>query len=204
LFKMDVSAIRLEALKEIVNIGSGNAASSLSSMLQTRIEMTVPKVWLVPLNKLSDALGRLDELKVVLFLKVEGGAPGKAMFVLDENSAEIIVRKLLRQPDKVDILKDEMAHSALKELGNVMVSSFVTALATFSGITLQISVPALGIDMIGAMIDAALIEGGRVDDDVLILNTKLSASEASEEYEGMFLFIPEEGALDKLLGVFGI
>ncbi|NLO97994.1 MAG: chemotaxis protein CheC [Peptococcaceae bacterium] len=201
---MDVSAVRLEALKEIVNIGSGNAASSLSSMLRTKIVMTVPRVWLVPLNRLSDALGNLDELRVAMFLKVEGGAQGKAVFVLDQNSAEIIVKKLLGQYAKEDLLHDEMAHSALKEITNIMVSSFVTALSTFSGIPLQISVPALGIDMIGAMMDAVLTEGGRVDDKVLILDTKLSACDANEEYEGVFLFIPEEGALDKLLGVFGI
>jgi len=201
---MDVSAVRLEALKEIVNIGSGNAASSLSSMLRTKIVMTVPRVWLVPLNRLSDVLGNLDELRVAMFLKVEGGAQGKAVFVLDQNSAEIIVKKLLGQYAKEDLLHDEMAHSALKEITNIMVSSFVTALSTFSGIPLQISVPALGIDMIGAMMDAVLTEGGRVDDKVLILDTKLSACDANEEYEGVFLFIPEEGALDKLLGVFGI
>jgi chemotaxis protein CheC len=94
-----------------------------------------------------------------------------------------------------------MSRSALKEAGNILVSSFINALASFSGALLQPSIPALGIDMIGAMIDAVLLEGGSVDDEVLIIDTLLSGL---EEMEGKFLFIPDEGALDKLLGVFGI
>lgn len=198
---MEISAIRLEALKEIGNIGSGHAATSLSRMLHTRIDMSVPKVWLVPLERLNEALEELDATKVALYLKVEGDAPGKAMFVLSLQSAEIIAKTLLMQSEPPDIFKDEMAHSALREVGNIMVSSFVIALTQFSGIRLQPSIPALAIDMIGAMIDAVILEEGSVDDNILIIDTKLSGN---EKMEGKFLFIPGEGSLDRLLGVFGI
>jgi len=198
---MEVSAMRFEALKEIGNIGSGNAATSLSSMLQTRIDMSVPQVWLIPLEKINLAMGDLDQTRVALYLKVEGDASGKAMFVLSEYSAQLIAKKLLYLPELPDIFNDEMAQSALKEAGNIMVSSFAIALSTFSGIPLQLSTPALAIDMIGALLDAVLLEGGQIDDNVLIIDTKLSAA---EELEGKFLFIPDGGALDKLLGVFGI
>jgi chemotaxis protein CheC len=84
---------------------------------------------------------------------------------------------------------------------NILVSSFVIALTEFSGVKLQPSTPALAIDMIGAMIDGVLLEEGKVDDSVLIIDTKLSGF---KDMEGKFLFIPDEGSLDKLLGVFGI
>ncbi|RNC29547.1 MAG: CheY-P phosphatase CheC [Candidatus Dichloromethanomonas elyunquensis] len=198
---MEISAIRLEALKEIGNIGSGHAATSLSNMLQTRIDMAVPKVWLVPLERLSEALGQMDAMKTALYLKVEGDAPGKAMFVLSVESAEIIAKKLLYMTAPPEIHIDEMAQSALREVGNILVSSFVIALTEFSGILLQPSTPALAIDMIGAMIDAVLLEEGKVDDSILIIDTKLSGL---DEMEGKFLYIPDEGSLDKLLGVFGL
>lgn len=198
---MEISAIRLEALKEIGNIGSGHAATSLSNMLQTRIDMAVPKVWLVPLDRLDEALGQMDSTRAALYLKVEGEASGKAIFVLSVESAEIIAKTLLMMKEPPNIFVDEMAQSALREVGNILVSSFVIALTQFSGIMLQPSTPALAVDMIGAMIDAVLLEEGKVDDSVLIIDTKLSGL---EEMEGKFLYIPDEGSLDKLLGVFGI
>lgn len=198
---MEISEIRLEALKEIGNIGSGHAATSLSNMLQTRIDMSVPKVWLVPLERMGEALGEMDATKVALYLKVEGEASGKALFVLPIESAERIAKNLLWMEETPDVFHDEMAQSALREVGNILVSSFVIALTQFSGILLQPSVPALAVDMIGAMIDAVLIEDGKVDDDVLIIDTKLSGL---DNIEGKFLFIPDEGSLDKLFGVFGI
>lgn len=193
--------MRLEALKEIGNIGSGNAATSLSNMLQSRINMAVPKVWLVPLEDLHQALGEPETIQVALYLKVEGGASGKAMFVLPVKSAEVITRKLLMMSETPDIFNNELAQSALREVGNILVSSFVIALSEFSGILLQPSIPALGIDMIGAMVDAVLLEEGRIDDNILIIDTLLTGM---EDMEGKFLFIPGEGSLDKLFGVFGI
>jgi len=198
---MEISAIRLEALKEIGNIGSGHAATSLSSMLQTKIDMSVPKVWLVPLERLPEALGKMDQTKVALYLKVEGDAPGKAIFVLSVESAQMITQKLMGMIEAPNIHCDEMAQSALREVGNILVSSFVIALTQLSGILLQPSTPALGIDMIGAMIDAVLLEEGSVDDNVLIIDTKLSGL---QDMEGKFLFIPDKGSLEQLLGVFGI
>ncbi|AHF10601.1 MULTISPECIES: chemotaxis protein CheC [Dehalobacter] len=198
---MEISAIRLEAFKEIGNIGSGHAATSLSKLLQARIDMSVPKVWLVPLEKLNEALGEYDTVQVALYLKVEGDAPGKAIFVLPTESARVIAQKLLALPERPDIFEDEMAQSALQEVGNILVSSFVIALSKFSGVFLQPSVPAMAIDMVGAMIDGVLLEEGMIDDDVLIIDTKLSGV---KEVEGKFFFIPNKGSLDKLLGVFGI
>lgn len=198
---MEISAIRLEALKEIGNIGSGHAATSLSNMLQTRIHMSVPKVWLVPLERMGEALGEMDATRVALYLKVEGEASGKALFVLPIESAEHIAKTLLWMEETPDVFGDEMAQSALREVGNILVSSFVIALTEFSGILLQPSVPALAVDMIGAMIDAVLVEDGKVDDNVLIIDTKLSGIDVME---GKFLYIPDQGSLDKIFGVFGI
>lgn len=198
---MNISAVRLEALKEIGNIGSGHAATALSKLLDARINMAVPKVWLVALGELYEALGDYDIPQVALYLQVEGQAPGKAIFILPIGSASYIAQHLLRYPERPDIFSDEMAQSALREVGNIVVSSFVIALSEISGINLHPSVPALAIDMGGAIIDAVLLEEGMIDDNVLIIDTKLTGV---EEVEGKFFYIPNEGSLDKLLGVFGI
>jgi len=198
---MDVTAAQLEALKEIGNIGSGHAATSLSNLLQTRVNMSVPQVWLVPLGKLTDVLGRLDSPQAAIYLKIAGETSGKAIFLFSLPSAQAVVNILLRQDAETDIFSSELAQSALKEVGNILVGSFIMALTEFSGVKLYSSIPALGIDMIGAMIETVLIEEGKIDDNVLIFDTKMTGS---AEMEGKFLFIPNEGSLEKLTRVFGL
>ena len=198
---MDVTAAQLEALKEIGNIGSGHAATSLSNLLQTRVNMSVPQVWLVPLGKLTEVLGQLDSPQAAIYLKIAGETSGKAIFLFSLPSAQAVVNILLRQDAETDIFSSELAQSALKEVGNILVGSFIMALTEFSGVKLYSSIPALGIDMIGAMIETVLIEEGKIDDNVLIFDTKMTGS---AEMEGKFLFIPNEGSLEKLTRVFGL
>lgn len=196
---MDITAAQLEALKEIGNIGSGHAATALSNLLQTKIEMSVPKVRLVPLDKLGEVLGQLDSLHAVIYLKIDGEASGKAIFILTLPSAQAIVDILLDQAAESDIYSSELSQSALKEVGNILVGSFIMALTEFSGVRCHSSIPALGIDMIGAIIETILIAEGTISDYVLIFDTKMTGL---TKMEGKFLFIPNEGSLEKLVRVF--
>ena len=198
---MELTAIQFEVLKEIGNIGSGHAATSLSNLLQTRINMEVPKVLLVPLEKLTEFLGDVDSACVALYLKIDGEVSGKAVFILSVQGAKEIARTLLCLPESPDLFEDEIAQSALKEVGNILVSSFVIAITQFSGVKLTPSVPAMAIDMTGAIIDAVLLEEGELDDYTLLIDTKLTGL---KDMEGKFLFIPNEGSLEILLGAFGV
>ena len=198
---MEVTQIQLDALREIGNIGSAHAATALSNLLQRRIDMSVPKVWAVPFEQISVIIGQLDTLQATIYVKVEGEAPGKAVFYLPVESAEVVVQALLGSKEPVDLFSDEMAQSALKEVGNIMVSSFLIALTGFSGIPLQPSVPALAVDMIGASLDAIFLEDGSLDDTVLFIDTQLTGI---PKIEGQFIFLPDEGSLEKLLGAMGL
>lgn len=94
-----------------------------------------------------------------------------------------------------------MAQSALKEVGNIMVSSFLIALTSFSGIPLQPSVPALAVDMVGAIFDAIMLEDGTLDDSVLFIDTQMTGI---PQIEGQFIFLPNDGSMKKLLGALGV
>lgn len=198
---MEVSQLQLDALREIGNIGSGHAATALSTLLQRRIEMSVPEVWAIPFEEVSALVGQLDTPQAVIYVKVEGEAPGKAVFFFPVDSAEVVVQALFGATEYVDIYTSEMAQSALKEVGNILVSSFLIALTQFSGIPLQPSVPALAVDMIGAILDAIFLEEGMIEDTVLFIDTQLSGI---PEIEGQFIFLPDEGSLKKLLGAMGV
>ena len=196
-----LNEIQTGLLKEMGNIGAGNAATALSKILGAKIEITVPNVWMIPVERMNEPLGQVEELTVALFLKASGGAPGKAVFLLDVPSAERIAAALLGTQPPLELFSNEMAQSALQEVGNIIVSSFLIALTHFSGIPLQSSVPAIGIDMLGAILDGILLDSEDVGDSVLIIDTAFSGS---QKIEGKFLFIPDEGSLEKLLGVFGV
>jgi chemotaxis protein CheC len=198
---MEITQFQLDALREIGNIGSGHAATALSTLLQRRINMSVPEVWAVPFEQVSVIVGQLDMPQATIYVKVEGEAPGKAVFFFPVESAEIMVQTLLGSNEPLDLYADEMAQSALKEVGNILVSSFVMALTQFSGIPLHPSVPALAVDMIGASLDAIFLEEGALDDTVLFIDTQLTGI---PKIEGQFIFLPDEGSLKKLLGAMGL
>ncbi len=198
---MEINQIQLDALKEIGNIGSGHAATALSTLLQRRIDMSVPEVWTVSFEQVAGIVGQLDAPQAVVYVKVEGDAPGKAVFFFPIPSAEIMAQALFQTEEPLDLFSDEMAQSALKEVGNIMVSSFLIALTQFSGIPLQPSVPALAVDMAGAILDAILIEEGTLDEHVLFIDTQITGI---PQIEGQFIFLPDAGSLKKLLGALGV
>lgn len=198
---MEITQFQLDALREIGNIGSGHAATALSTLLQRRIDMSVPEVWAVPFEEISAIVGQLDTPQAVIYVKVEGEAPGKAVFFFPVESAEMVAQALFGTEETMDIYSNELAQSALKEVGNILVSSFLIALTQFSGIPLQPSVPALAVDMIGAILDAILLEEGTLDDKVLFIDTQLSGI---PQIEGQFIFLPDDGSLKKLLGALGV
>ncbi|MBP1759501.1 MAG: chemotaxis protein CheC, inhibitor of methylation [Firmicutes bacterium] len=163
--------------------------------------MSVPEIWAVPFEQVSAIVGQLDSPQAVIYVKVEGEASGKAVFFFPVESAEIVVQALFGMDTPMDLYTDEMAQSALKEVGNILVSSFIMALTQFSGIPLQPSVPALAVDMIGASLDAIFLEEGVLDDTVLFIDTQLTGI---PKIEGQFIFLPDDGSLNKLLGAMGV
>lgn len=198
---MEITQIQLDALREIGNIGSGHAATALSALLGRRIEMSVPEVWAVPFEDVAPIIGQMDTPQVTIYVKVEGEAPGKAVFFFPVESAEIVVQALFGTNEPLDLFQNEMAQSALNEVGNILVSSFLIALSQFSGIPLQPSVPAMAVDMIGASLDAIMLEEGLLDDTILFIDTQLSGI---PKIEGQFIFLPDDGSLKKLLGAIGV
>lgn len=198
---MAITELQLDALREMGNIGAGHAATALSDFLQRRIDMSVPRVWVLPLQQLQENIGELDALQAAVYLRVEGEASGKAVFFFPVESAEVIVQSLLDSRECVDFQVNEMAQSALKEVGNVMVSSFLIALTRFTGIIFYPSVPVLAVDMIGAVLDGIFLEQGTVNDVMLFIDTQFSGI---PRIEGKFFFLPDDGSLEKMLGAIGL
>ena len=135
----DLSDIHLDVLREIGNIGSGNAATSLSSMLDRPINIDVPKVRILDYNQVVEALGGPENMIVGLLLMLSGEVEGMIMFLLEQNFAKMTLSALLGENYEEFMDEEgEMGNSAMKEIGNIMAAAYVNAISTMSGMAINI------------------------------------------------------------------
>ncbi|GAE43677.1 chemotaxis protein CheC [Mesobacillus boroniphilus] len=194
-FLKSISDIHLDILKEVGNIGAGHAATALSTLLNKKIDMKVPSVRIVSFDEVMDLAGGPDNVVASVFLRIEGDAPGSMFFILPLPQAEKYIGQLTKNQsfsfsDEED---NELALSALQELGNILSGSYLTSLSDFTKLSLYPSVPALSIDMVGAVISFGLLELSQVSDYAIVIDTALDEEEAQlpDSVNGHFFLLPD-------------
>ena len=193
---------QLDALKEVGNVGAGNAATALYQMIGKKINMTVPRAAVIPLHEVPEVLGGPEVLVAGVFLRVLGDAPGSILFVMPKDSALSLVDMLMGRPESSTQVLSEMDKSALKEIGNILASSYLNALSSFTNLTFMPTVPALAFDMAGAILDVILAELGQMGDYALLIETRFQAE--AGHVEGHFFLIPDPGSLIVILKALGV
>ena len=198
----DLSNMEIDVLKEIGNIGAGNAATALARMLNKRIDMEVPKVKILEINEVSDILGGAEISVVGVLLRVSGDLNGYIMFVLGIKEAHSLVNILMGKSSDDESDFDEIELSALKETGNILASSYVGALSALTNLNLKPTVPDIAIDMAGAVISVPAIEFGMVGDTVLYIETEFS--DGSKKVAGEVFLVPDAKSYQALLEALGV
>jgi len=196
-----LKSAQLDALMEISNVGVGNAATALSQMLNTSVEIRVPSVKLLEISDVPDHLGGDDKPVLGMFLKMLGDAKGNMLLIYPIESAERMVSLLLQQDIKGEELFSELSLSALKEVGNILASTYLSALGTMLNINLICSTPSISYDMAGAIIDYTLIELCSTEDKALVVETEFFLR--GDEVKGNFFLIPDPGSLEVILAAAG-
>mgnify|MGYP003091924725 FL=1 len=148
-----------DVLKELGNIGAGNATSALAQLLGMKIDMSVPEVRLLEFKDVGDAMGGADQIMVGIYLMVEGDVNGSMMFLLSDKSARNLVNKLMQQNSQ-DMNFSEIELSAMMEVGNIITGAYLNSIATMTNLTMVPSVPAIAVDMCGAILSVPAIEFG--------------------------------------------
>ncbi len=197
----ELNNIQMDVLREIGNIGAGNAVTSLAKMIDKKVDMAVPKVKIMGFDKVSQILGGEEIIVVGILLSVTGDLTGNMMFILDNNAARQLVNILLGS-DSTSLQFDEMELSALKEIGNILTGSYLNALAGLTNLRILPSIPELAIDMAGAILSVPAIEFGKVGDSVLYIETEFS--EGITKVFGDFLLIPDVDSYEVLLKALGV
>ena len=197
----EVNSKYFDVLKEIGNIGAGNATTAIANMLGLRIDMSVPEVAFLPVEDLGSAIGAEDEIIVGIMLGVEADIDGSMMFLMDMPSAHHIVNKLMMRDDSYNEPFDEMDLSAIKEIGNIIAGSYLSALSGLTNLTIVPSVPFVAVDMAAAILSVPAVQFGIFGDNALMINTEFSDDLG---IKGHFILMPEEDSYAKILTALGV
>ena len=169
--------LQIDVLREIGNIGAGNAATALATMLDEKVDISVPKVRITDFDTAVNALGGAETLTVGVLVNFMGEATGMIMFLLRMEDARNILQILVGGDPEESGELDDLKLSAIKEIGNILGSSYINSIATLTGMSIQISIPYIAIDMAGALMSVPVIEFGSVGDKVMFIEENFIAED---------------------------
>jgi chemotaxis protein CheC len=167
----------IDALKEVGNIGAGNAATSLGVLLDEDVSISLPMVRIEDFNDVVSSVGGFEEMCVAVLVKFSGDANGVVLFILTMEDAKGIMDILASEDDDDTPGLSDIKLSGVKELGNILASSYLGSVATLTGMTVNLSVPHVAIDMAGAILAVPVAEYGAADSKVLFIEESFSTKQ---------------------------
>lgn len=198
-----VSESYFDVLKELGNIGAGNAMTALSQLLQCKVDMTVPQVKLLDFNEVGQIMGGEEQIMLGVYLAVEGDITGSIMFLVEKESAKHLVNKMMMAMGFASEGGEftDMELSAMKEISNIITGAYLNSLSTLTNLKIFPSVPSLCLDMAGAILSVPAIEFGAIGDKILLIQSQFYDE---IEIDGYFVLIPDLESYSKILKSLGI
>jgi len=201
----EINSMHFDVLKEIANIGAGNATTALSKLLDQKVDMKVPNIEFMEFKDLAEAIGGAENIVVGILLTLETGIEGMMMFILESESAEKIVNLLMggmrENPTTLEEFND-MDFSALSEIGNIIAGSYLSSISAFTNMTITSSIPYLSIDMAGAILSVPAIEFGKMSDKALLIESEFGDKDTV--INGYFILIPTLEAFNQIFSSLGL
>jgi len=202
-----MSPENLDVLRELGNIGAGNAVTALASLLGREISMSNPVAQVVDFNEISNILNGPETFIAGVLVDMAGDMVGYILLVLEISNAYELVSMVLGEdrtsPKNIGSTDfGEMELSALTEITNILIGSYISSLCTFTGMSIQPSVPEIAMDMLGAIMSIVAIQYGQIGDSVLLLSTKFN--DMDREMAGHFFMIPDYDSYKLLMKSLGM
>lgn len=197
-----MDSMQFDVLREIGNIGAGNATTALSQLINSKIDMNVPKVELLNFQSLPEIVGGAENIVVGILLTLEGEIDGMMMFVLEKQSAHHLVNILMGKSLNDFDNFSEMDLSALNEIGNIIAGAYLSSLSSLTNLLITSSVPYMAIDMAGAILSVPAIEFGKLGDKALLIQSQFGEDET--EVNGYFILIPTLDSYSKIMTSLGL
>lgn len=195
----DYDHIRLDALREVGNIGAGHASSALATMTGRRIMIDVPSARIVNIGELPSLLDSGEGPLAVVVIRVMGDLTGRALFVLPEADALRLSDILLNRPMGSAEVMSLMERSSIEEAGNVVVAAYLNALSDFLGMMSMPSVPTFVTGDFASVVDSELSGVGGDGGVVVCITTRFVFRDPGDHLSGYYLFLPDRLALKAIL-----
>lgn len=196
-----VTSNYLDVLKELGNIGAGNAMTALSQMISSKVDMKVPQVRLLEFKEVGNLMGGEEQIMVGVMLAVEGDITGSMMFLVERSCAKHLVNKMMMGMASEGDDFNEMELSALKEIGNIITGAYLNSLSTMTNLTIYPTPPEITVDMAAALLSVPAIEFGIYGDNILLIQSQFF-DEVS--IDGYFILVPDLESYAKILTSLGL
>lgn len=190
--------LQIDLIRELVNIGGGNAATSISTLIGKAVEMDIPTIQIISYEKLFETMPE-DEMVSAVIIKITGDGEGTFLFITSEEASQALVNMMLSE-DMVD--NEEIADSAIKELVNILASSYANAIAGELNVSLNSSIPLMAKEMFGAILSSVYIETEQYDENILIMKNQFFYK--GSKIDSSLYFVPKPGVLKSLFDNIGV
>jgi len=198
----DMNLQELDVMKEISSIGTSHAATALSKLLQKEIRITIPEVSILGYEETVDRLGYIEELVTATLVRMSDEINGLMLFVFKMDLANAVLGKLIgKQYESFEEL-DDLAYSALEEVGNIIICSYVNAFTQLVGVEIDLSVPSSTVNMLGGVLTVPMAEYGYVTDKLMYINAEF-IMDGVQLSDGL-LMLPDIESLNSILEKLGV
>ena len=198
----ELTALEIDTLREVGSIGTGNAATSLSQMLGCEVRITLPEVRIMGYNEAIDWIGGPGAITAGVLVGISGEVNGIMLSVQPLEFVNLIIRHMLDKELASYEELEELEMSALVEIGNIMISTFINALSGLAGIKVELSVPSMAVDMQGAILAVPMAEYGGQTDYLMTIGSNFMID--NREVPCRLLLSPDVRSLNYLLRKLGV
>ncbi|WP_124066919.1 chemotaxis protein CheC [Clostridium sp. E02] len=166
----EMNGLGLDLIREIGSIGTGNSATALSSMLGKTVRMTLPDVQILGYNEAIKFLGDPEEIVAAVLVKMTGEINGLMLFILKMDFINEVLSCVMQEEIEDYYQLNVLETSALEEIGNIIISSYVNAMSTLSEVTINLSVPDIAVNMLGGILSVPMVEFGYQTDKMMMIS----------------------------------
>ena len=198
----ELNSLELDALREIGSMGTGNAATSLSQMLGRTVNITRPEVRIMEYTEAIEWIGGPEEITAGVLVKLSGHLTGIMLSVQPLEFVNIVLESMMGMTVEEYSQLTEMEHSALVEVGNIMISSFINALSGLANMEVNLTVPAFTVDMQGAILAVPMAEYGGQSDYIMTIGGNFVTE--NKQVPCRLLMSPDVRSLNALLRRLGV
>lgn len=198
----EMNELEIDILKEIGSIGGGNAATALSSMLSAKVNMSLPKVEILDFNEALSNVGDPEEVVAAILVEMSGELSGIMLFILTKEFSDEILFRMLGKTEANFFELEEIDSSVLMEIGNIVISSYITAMASLVNMSVELSVPQLAVNMLGGIMSVPIAMMGQHSDRIMMITGEFKID--GKALNSNMLLLPDVQSLNVLMRKLGV